>query len=743
MIETTELRLAMLANGFSPVPAQGKRVLLEGWSTKATAASSEIAAWGIEHPHWNNTGTLTSRTPTIDGDIRDQAAAEAFEELVRDWLDERGRILVRIGEAPKRAVLCRASEPFAKIKVDFVAPSGSTHKIEILGDGQQLVVARIHPDTHKPYTWHGGEPWTVQWSELPEINEAEAREFIARAAAMLEREFGFRRTGGAGERGNGHTQEAEFVASRAAVDVEQELADIHFGNIHDTWKRCMGSLLRAGVPANDVMRRLKQAAEQSPRCQDDPRKKLWAKALAEMMTWYVRSDPTFIANLEAKQQQDWQARLQEARAPRLVWRDDHGLQVRREYGADSQNSAENSDNSGTAKADEKSNKNQDSWWPTPYSGRAASQIPLRKFILGKHYLTGASSVTASAGGIGKSTLSLLDAVSFRVGRDLLTSEPLDKCRRVWVWNAEDDVDEMERRIAGICAHYGISLTEVRDGLFLNSGYDLPLDLAYGNGKGAHVNEPLINRISARVKELQIEVVMLDPLVALHSMSEGDNPGHAKLIRTLSTNLAKPCECAVDINTHTRKPGIGQDTLTVDDIRGPGAIVYSARSGRILNPMSPNEAEKYNIEAEERLSYYRLERAKANMAKRGTICWVRMIEVPIANRPDGSYGDVVAVPALWVPPDAMAGITETVANAIAGEIAKGNYKRDARAGATWAGRLVGLRCGIDTGTKSGKERVKAILETLIKKGVLAVEIRTDKNRNAREYVVPGVLHGPVK
>jgi hypothetical protein len=334
-MEATELRLAMLANGYQPLPAQGKRVLLEGWSTKATVASSEVSAWGTEHPQWNNTGTLTAHTPTIDGDIRDPAAAEAFEELVRDWLDERGRILVRIGDAPKRAILCRTAQPFAKIKVDLVAPSGSTHKIEILGDGQQLVVAGIHPDTHKPYSWHGGEPWTVQWSELPEITEAEAREFITRAAAMLEREFGFRRTDA---RGNGHAQETEFITTRTAVDVEQELAGIHFGNIHDTWLHCMGSMLRAGTPANEVMRRLKQAAEQAPRCQGDPRRKLWPKALAEMMTWYVRSDPTFISNLEAKQQQDWHTRLQEGRNPRLTWRDDYGLQVRREYN--------NTDNSG-------------------------------------------------------------------------------------------------------------------------------------------------------------------------------------------------------------------------------------------------------------------------------------------------------------------------------------------------------------------------------------------------------------
>src|SRR5262249_4195458 len=119
-------------------------------------------------------------------------------------------------------------------------------------------------------------------------------------------------------------------------------------------------------------------------------------------------------------------------------------------------------------------------------------------------------------------------------------------------------------------------------------------------------------------------------------------------------------------------------------------------------------------------------------------WVRMIEVPIANRPDGSYGDTVAVPVIWMPPSAMEGVTDTIANAIANEIGKGEYRRDTRA-SMWAGRLVGLRCGIDTNTKPGKNRTKATLEALNKKGVLAVDIRNDKNRTSREYIVRGALH----
>jgi hypothetical protein len=376
-------------------------------------------------------------------------------------------------------------------------------------------------------------------------------------------------------------------------------------------------------------------------------------------------------------------------------------------------------------------------WPTPYSRRDPKSIPQRGFILGMHYLLGAVTLTAAAGGVGKSMLTLLDAVSFAIGRDLLLGTPLDRRYRVWVWNAEDDVDEMERRVAGICIHYGIDRADLDGWLYLDSGHDLPLDLAQGNGKTAVVREELIIAIAKRVRELGIEVVGLDPLVALHTMPEGDNSSLAKLIRTLNNKLAKPCGCAVDINHHTRKMAFGQDTMTVDDVRGAGTIVYSARSGRMLHAMSLTDAEKYSIEADDRINYFRLERAKANMAQRGTICWVHQIRIPIGNGPDGTFGDVVAVPTLWVPPDAMEGISDTVADAIRAEIAKGRYRRDARAGAAWAGRPIGRQLSFDTETKAGRQRSRTVLETLIKKGVLDVDIDYDKHRNAREYVVPGL------
>jgi hypothetical protein len=550
-------------------------------------------------------------------------------------------------------------------------------------------------------------------------------------------------------KGNGR-QGADTAAfdNDGPVDVEARLRDMRYkasgeNSIHRTQLQVTGALLRQGVPLNDITAQVLEATRRA--VVNDPRCSNWdwdqeECDIALMATDLICKDPTLAPCLPDELWEKFQDVLRSGGKPKISY-GATGLYVRGTISDDEPTSNDKpASNNGTASstgtdfhasaAQAASND-----WPTPYSGRAPAQIPLRQFLLGKHYSIGACSITAAAGGIGKSTLSLLDAVSFRVGRDLLTGEFLDGTRRVWVWNAEDDVDEMERRIIGICAHYSIDRTEIRDGLYLDSGYELPLDLARSTVRGAWIDEPLIDRIAARVKERNISVISLDPLIALHTMPEGDNPGHAKLIRTLNTRLAKPAECCVDIDHHTRKLSVGQLGPTVDDIRGAGSIIYAARSSRILNPMTLAEAEKYSIEAEERFSYYRLERVKANMAKRGTICWVRMIEVPIANRPDGSYGDTIAVPVLWAPPNSMEGVTDTVAAAIAGEIAKGEYRRDGRA-ASWAGKLIGIRCGIDVGTESGKRRAKDILEELIKKGWLGIDIRTDKNRHTREFVVPG-------
>jgi Bifunctional DNA primase/polymerase, N-terminal len=148
-----EYRKQLLAAGYEPLPAIGKAVKVSGWPT-IEITPAVISAWETERPDDRNTSARTRKTPFVDIDVLDEEVAEEIEAL----FDSLESTAVRIGLPPKRAIPFRAETPFKKIATVFKAPNGMLHKVEILCDGQQIVVDGIHPDTHAPYRWHGGKP---------------------------------------------------------------------------------------------------------------------------------------------------------------------------------------------------------------------------------------------------------------------------------------------------------------------------------------------------------------------------------------------------------------------------------------------------------------------------------------------------------------------------------------------------------------------------------------------------------
>src|SRR5262245_45004262 len=203
MMDTLALRHQLRAAGYCPIPLYGKAPPAFGynnttkglarWQQLQDVTPEQIEMWERTWPDAGNTGLLTRHTPTLDLDILNEEAARAIENLTRNLYEERGRILVRIGKAPKRAIPFRTDEPFAKIAANVVAPNGRIEKIEFLGDGQQVVVFGIHPETKQPYEWHGGAPGQIARQDLPRIGEGEARHLADTAVDLLVSEFGYRR----------------------------------------------------------------------------------------------------------------------------------------------------------------------------------------------------------------------------------------------------------------------------------------------------------------------------------------------------------------------------------------------------------------------------------------------------------------------------------------------------------------------------------------------------------------------
>jgi hypothetical protein len=110
------MRCLLRASGYAPIPVTGKLPACIKWQELTNASEDEIESWSARHPQSTNTGILTRLTPAIDIDITNEAAAEAIEALARERFEERGYFLVRVGKAPKRAILLRTDAPFRKLK---------------------------------------------------------------------------------------------------------------------------------------------------------------------------------------------------------------------------------------------------------------------------------------------------------------------------------------------------------------------------------------------------------------------------------------------------------------------------------------------------------------------------------------------------------------------------------------------------------------------------------------------------
>ena len=200
-------------------------------------------------PYAASTGILTRFVPTLDIDITSEPAAKSVEALVRERFEEHGYLLVRVGRAPKRAVLFRCDEPFRKITAELISPmGGSGQKLEFLGDGQQLVAFGLHKETKQPYRWHGGQPGKIQRADLPYIHAEQARRLVNDAADLLCRDFGYKR---ASERprkqGNGADEgSAELGHLSEAIRKGQALHD----NLRDLAAKLVTSGMGTGAAVN-------------------------------------------------------------------------------------------------------------------------------------------------------------------------------------------------------------------------------------------------------------------------------------------------------------------------------------------------------------------------------------------------------------------------------------------------------------------------------------------------------------
>jgi hypothetical protein len=364
---------------------------------------------------------------------------------------------------------------------------------------------------------------------------------------------------------------------------------------------------------------------------------------------------------------------------------------------------------------------------TPFAWRDPATLPKRGWLYGRHYIRQHVSGSIGEGGVGKSTQAMTEAVAMVTNRPLLGKTP-STALRVWYWNGEDPKSELELRFAAICQRFDIDGHSLVGKLFVD-GRASPMRIAAINQKGAvTLDATVIADITDRIRANAIDVWIVDPFVACHSVSENDNVAVDVVIKALG-RIAEETNCAIDIVHHPRKAAPGQESLTIGDSRGASAIVYGVRSGRIFNQMTTTEAEKAGLNPDHRRAYFRVDRTKVNMAPPEHAIWHHLIPVTLPN------GEEVAAVERWEFPDMFEGVTTAHMHAVRAKAQEQDYRADVRS-KDWIGYAVidALNLG-----RSAKDitRAKNIIRKWIENGVLTkVEKQDPKYRKAREFVVPG-------
>lgn len=364
---------------------------------------------------------------------------------------------------------------------------------------------------------------------------------------------------------------------------------------------------------------------------------------------------------------------------------------------------------------------------TPWQWRDPASIPRRQWLYGSHYIRKYLSCTFAPGGIGKSSLTTVEALTMMTGRALLGIVP-NETVNVWIWNGEDPQDETDRRIAAAMQHYGIPSGEVNGRLFCDSGRTTPITIATQTRTGTTIHASAVTAIVDQINRHDIGVMIIDPFVSSHAVTENDN-GAINAVAKQWAHIADVTGCAIELVHHTRKTNGAE--ATTEDGRGAGALLAAARAARVLNRMSKDDAEKTGVDVTAMWSYFRVDTGKSNMAPPASAAdWYHMVSVEIAN------GDKVGVATSWTCPQPFDGVTVMHLRAAQKAVAEGGpWRRDSRATA-WVGKPIAAVLGLDPADKAARTRINTMLNTWIANGMFRVVIRKGEDRHEFEFVEVG-------
>lgn len=204
------------------------------------------------------------------------------------------------------------------------------------------------------------------------------------------------------------------------------------------------------------------------------------------------------------------------------------------------------------------------------------------------------------------------------------SHPIPKPGGVLMLGAEDDRDELGRRLHAIVKAYGWAEWRDEYGLLGENFY--PVSRL---GKDNRLTEKFEGNITQRPDWIQsiidaaaeihnLRLIILDPVSRFRSGDENDNESATKFVEALET-IREATGVTVICAHHSRKGSTGE---TADDIRGASAFVDALRFAATLSVPTPEQAKRMALDDDERRKMVRFNVVKSNYRTEVDVFWMR-------------------------------------------------------------------------------------------------------------------------
>jgi hypothetical protein len=373
--------------------------------------------------------------------------------------------------------------------------------------------------------------------------------------------------------------------------------------------------------------------------------------------------------------------------------------------------------------------------PGRLSLRGIDAIPPREFIYRRWLMRGAITVLIAPGGRGKSALTLSMAIDIACGVDRLGAK-LSRPRGVFLYNAEDALEEMERRAEAYMVFHNFTPEQrelVRANLHLQSGVDGLLNFATVDRFNVIVDDKTVDGLVQYVRDHDIEVISLDPLATLHSVPENDNVLMTH-VADVFRRILKETGAAVMLAHHSRKVQRGAGQLDANDSRGASAIINSARIVLNINDIS-TRADEFQI-TDEPWRYFAVSAGdKVNLSPRDpTVAVFRLNSVQANNASTEFEADnspAISLHKFTRQSGLSADDTDAVLAKLDGNEPVGSDSRHAN----WLGKLIAEAAGWDVATKHVRASVKNVISDWTRRRwiVAAISEADGKGANRRKPV----------